>query len=104
MWAFDLIELDSDGLRLDPLEVRKSTLATVLAMADPGLLLNEHMEGEDGQLVFKEACKLGLEGIVLKHRDSRYHSGRSRHWIKSKNPLSAAVLRGYARRPERGLP
>jgi bifunctional non-homologous end joining protein LigD len=73
-------------------------------MADPGLLLNEHMEGEDGQLVFKEACKLGLEGIVLKHRDSRYHSGRSRHWIKSKNPLSAAVLRGYARRPERGLP
>ena len=38
MWMFDLIELDSDGLRLDPLEVRKSTLATVLAMADPGLL------------------------------------------------------------------
>jgi hypothetical protein len=38
MWVFDLIELDSDGLRLDPLEVRKSTLATVVAMADPGLL------------------------------------------------------------------
>jgi hypothetical protein len=48
---------------------------------------------KDGPLVFQHACKLGLEGIVSKHKDSRYHSGRSRHWIKSKNPLSPAVRR-----------
>jgi bifunctional non-homologous end joining protein LigD len=30
--------------------------------------------------------KLGLEGIVSKRLGSPYRSGRSRHWIKSKNP------------------
>jgi ATP-dependent DNA ligase len=93
MWAFDLIELDGDDLRLDPLEVRKATLATIIAKTAAGLRFNEHMEEEDGPLVFKHACKLGLEGIVSKHRGSRYHSGRSRYWVKSKNPLSPAVKR-----------
>jgi hypothetical protein len=44
------------------------------------------MEEADGPLVFAHACKLGLEGIVSKRRDSSYRSGRSPHWIKSKNP------------------
>jgi bifunctional non-homologous end joining protein LigD len=39
------------------------------------------------------ACKLGLEGIVSKRKDSRYKSGRSPHWIKSKNPNAQAVKR-----------
>jgi bifunctional non-homologous end joining protein LigD len=51
------------------------------------------MEEADGPLVFAHACKLGLEGIVSKRRDSPYSSGRSRHWIKSKNPQAAAVKR-----------
>jgi ATP-dependent DNA ligase len=48
---------------------------------------------EDGPLVFFHACKLGLEGIVSKRKDSRYHSKRSPHWIKSKNPNALAVKR-----------
>jgi bifunctional non-homologous end joining protein LigD len=44
------------------------------------------MEDSDGPLVFAHACKLGLEGIVSKRRDSCYCSGRSADWIKSKNP------------------
>jgi ATP-dependent DNA ligase len=47
----------------------------------------------DGPLVFAHACKLGLEGIVSKRRDSLYRSGRSPHWIKSKNPNAPAVKR-----------
>jgi hypothetical protein len=43
--------------------------------------------------VFQHACKLGLEGIVSKHKNSRYVSGRSLHWIKSKNPHAPAVKR-----------
>jgi hypothetical protein len=31
-----------------------------------GLRLNEHLEHEDGPLVFRHALKLGLEGIVSK--------------------------------------
>jgi bifunctional non-homologous end joining protein LigD len=93
LYAFDLIELDGDDLRRDPLAVRKATLASLLAHAAPGLRFNEHLDEEDGPLVFQHACKLGLEGIVSKHRNSRYRSGRSPDWIKSKNPDAPAVKR-----------
>jgi bifunctional non-homologous end joining protein LigD len=92
LYAFDLIELSGDDLRRDPLNVRKATLASVLTRAEPGLLLNEYLEA-DGPTVFVHACKLGLEGIVSKRKDSSYRSGRSPHWIKSKNPACAAVKR-----------
>ncbi len=92
MWAFDLIELNGADLRPDPLNVRKATLASVLARAAPGLRLNEHLEA-DGPDVFHHARMLGLEGIVSKRRDSQYRSGRSPHWIKSKNPNAPAVKR-----------
>jgi ATP-dependent DNA ligase len=93
MWAFDLIELNGDDVRRDPLAVRKATLERVLVQAAPGIRFNEHLDHEDGPLVFEHACKLGLEGIVSKWRDSAYSSGRSRHWIKSKNPSAPAVKR-----------
>jgi ATP-dependent DNA ligase len=47
----------------------------------------------DGAEALNHACKLGLEGIVSKRKDSRYSSGRSPHWIKSKNPACEAVRR-----------
>jgi bifunctional non-homologous end joining protein LigD len=92
LYAFDLIELNGDDLRRDPLEVRKATLASVLAKAAPGLRLNEHIEA-DGPTVFAHTCKMGLEGIVSKRRDSTYRSGRSPDWLKSKKPACEAVRR-----------
>jgi bifunctional non-homologous end joining protein LigD len=93
LYAFDLIELNGDDLRRDPLEVRKATLASVLTKAGPGLRLNEHLEHDDGEVVFRHACKLGLEGIVSKRKDSPYRSGRSPDWLKMKNPDAPAVKR-----------
>jgi bifunctional non-homologous end joining protein LigD len=93
LYAFDLVELDGDDLRREPLAVRKATLASLLRRATPGLQFNEHMDHEDGPLVFAHACKLGVEGIVSKRRDSPYRSGRSPNWIKSKNPNAPAVRR-----------
>jgi bifunctional non-homologous end joining protein LigD len=92
LYAFDLIELNGDDLRREPLEVRKATLASVVAKAAPGLRLNEHIEVE-GPTVFAHACKMGLEGIVSKRKGSRYVSGRSPYWLKMKNPASEAVRR-----------
>src|SRR5437588_3429555 len=57
-----------------------------------GLRLNEHIEA-DGPTVFAHACKMGLEGIVSKRKDSPYRSGRSPDWLKSKNPACEAVKR-----------
>jgi hypothetical protein len=54
LYAFDLIELNGDDLRRDPLEVRKATLASIVAKASPGIRFNEHMEG-DGETVFRHA-------------------------------------------------
>jgi ATP-dependent DNA ligase len=92
LYAFDLIELNGDDLRRDPLEVRKATLRSVLAKAGLGGRFNEHMEG-DGPTVFEHACKMGLEGIVSKRKDSPYRSGRSPDWLKMKNPAAPAVKR-----------
>jgi ATP-dependent DNA ligase len=44
-------------------------------------------------VVFRHACKLGLEGIVSKRKDSPYRNGRSPDWLKMKNPACAAVER-----------
>jgi bifunctional non-homologous end joining protein LigD len=92
LYAFDLIELNGDDLRSDPLEGRKATLEMILAKSRPGIRFNEHMEG-DGPTVFAHACKLGLEGIVSKRKDSPYRSGRSPDWLKMKNADAPAVKR-----------
>ena len=92
LYAFDLIELNGDDLRREPLDTRKATLASVLRRAASGLRLNEHIE-DDGSTVFAHACKMGLEGIVSKRKDSPYRSGRSPDWLKSKNPACEAVRR-----------
>jgi bifunctional non-homologous end joining protein LigD len=44
-------------------------------------------------VVFRHACKMGLEGIVSKRLGSRYRSGRSPDWLKMKNPAAPAVKR-----------
>jgi bifunctional non-homologous end joining protein LigD len=79
-------------VRPNPLEGRKATLEIILAKAGPGIRFNEHMEG-DGETVFCHACKLGLEGIVSKRKDSAYRSGRSPDWLKMKNADAPAVKR-----------
>jgi bifunctional non-homologous end joining protein LigD len=56
------------------------------------VVLNEVYE-EDGEIVFREACKLGCEGIVSKRLGSMYRRGRSPHWVKVKNPNAPAVKR-----------
>jgi bifunctional non-homologous end joining protein LigD len=54
------------------------------------LQLNEHI-AEPGDVVFRHACKMGLEGIVSKRLGSCYRSGRSNDWLKMKNPNAPAV-------------
>jgi bifunctional non-homologous end joining protein LigD len=90
--AFDLLELDGRDLRRDPIEKRKALLAKLLKEQQTSIVLNEVYE-QDGAIVFREACKLGCEGIVSKRLGSSYRSGRSPHWVKVKNPNAPAVKR-----------
>ena len=92
LYAFDLLELNGKDLRREPLEHRKRELTRLLRNNKAGLQLNEHI-AEPGDIVFRHACALGFEGIVSKRLGSRYRSGRSRDWLKSKNLNAPAVKR-----------
>ena len=96
LYAFDLLELDGRDLRNEPWARRRALPVRLLADADAGIRLNEHIEDVedvDGAVVFRQACVMGLEGIVAKRLDSRYRSGRCREWIKIKNPAHPAIAR-----------
>jgi bifunctional non-homologous end joining protein LigD len=67
---------DEGGLRRAPIEHRKHKLAKLVRTPHPGIVLNEHYEG-NGEIVFAHACKLDCEGIVSKRLGSPYRSGRS---------------------------
>jgi bifunctional non-homologous end joining protein LigD len=87
-----LLELDGQDLCGEPIEKRKESLAELLSGSQLSLVFKECYQ-EDGAIVYREACKLGCEGIVSKRLGSRYRSGRSPHWIKVKNPAAPAVKR-----------
>jgi bifunctional non-homologous end joining protein LigD len=102
LYAFDLIELDGVDLRREPIEVRKAALQKLIkptrAHNDAqrallkALIFSDYAVG-DGEKIFRHACHLGYEGIVSKLRSSLYTSGRTRDWIKSKNPEHPAFRR-----------
>jgi bifunctional non-homologous end joining protein LigD len=82
--AFDLLYLDGYDLRGAPLIERKLALQDLLAKPPPKIVYVEHFEMDDGEAVYRHACKLKLEGIVSKRRDSAYRSGRQETWLKLK--------------------
>jgi bifunctional non-homologous end joining protein LigD len=70
LYAFDLIELNGDDLRRDPLEGRKATLEIILASAGAGIQYNEHIEG-DGETVFRHACNLAASKVSCRSGSAR---------------------------------
>jgi bifunctional non-homologous end joining protein LigD len=81
-------------------ERRKVLLIQLLAKAPVGLQVNDHIV-EPGDVVFRHACKLGLEGVVSKRLGSPYRSGRSRHWVKSNPAAKREVEEDWSRVTER---
>jgi len=93
LYAFDVMELDGRDMRASSWAARRGALVCLLAGAGDGIRLCAHIEDVDGAVVFRQACVMGLDGIVAKRRDSRYRSGRSREWVKVKNPAHPAIER-----------
>jgi bifunctional non-homologous end joining protein LigD len=84
-YVFDLLYLNGKDLTQVTLEDRKRLLEQLLtgAIGQDSLRYSEHVVGE-GDKFLKEACRLGLEGIVSKRRDQPYRSGRTLDWLKIK--------------------
>lgn len=77
--AFDLLYLNGRDIRKLPLFQRKAELKKIIAKTDVQLSESFEIEGRE---MFAHACKLGLEGVVSKVRDSAYASGRGNNWVK----------------------
>jgi len=85
-YAFDLLAVDGQDLRNQPLVERKRRLRAIMPRLDSRLLYVDHLR-ERGSALFQAACQRDLEGIVAKWRNGRYPSdGVSTSWVKIKNP------------------
>jgi ATP-dependent DNA ligase len=91
--AFDVLAMDGDDLRDLPLHLRKTNLARLLARRPDGIFVAPFETGEIGPDLFQAAFRLGLEGLVSKHRDRPYRGGRQKHWVKVKNRSHPAMER-----------
>ena len=83
--AFDILREGTRDLRDLPLLERRAILERVFRSAiSPTLRLSEFVRG-DGQALYQRALASGWEGLIAKHVDSRYKSGkRTPDWRKLK--------------------
>jgi bifunctional non-homologous end joining protein LigD len=77
--AFDLLYLEGRDLRKLPLWQRKAALKKIVEGTDVQFSESFEIEGAD---MFAHACKLGMEGVISKVRESAYPKGRSNDWVK----------------------
>jgi bifunctional non-homologous end joining protein LigD len=82
--VFDLIYYQGNDLSRCALQDRKQLLRKLIPLNNNKLIFSNHIEGSDGDIFLKKACKKGLEGIISKKKLSPYISGRNRNWLKIK--------------------
>jgi bifunctional non-homologous end joining protein LigD len=105
-FVFDLLHLNGQDQTQLPLTQRKQALQKLLGKAKDGVLrFSEDIEGQ-GDEMFAESCRMGLEGIVSKRGDAPYQPGRQRSWLKTKCAhRQEFIIIGYsdARKGQRAL-
>jgi ATP-dependent DNA ligase len=83
-FAFDLLHLDGVDLRPAPLEERRAKLRYLIGQViGSRIVMSDEYDG-DGVTFFALVNSLDLEGMVSKRKGSRYWSGTSEAWYKTK--------------------
>ena len=82
-FLFDMPYYDGNALIEVPLVERRAALQRLVTGAPPAIRFSEAFDAAPRDLV-ASACRLGLEGIIGKRRESIYSSRRSPDWIKLK--------------------
>jgi len=83
--AFDLLWLNGEDLRELPLIERRKRLKKIVPKKSKAILLPVHVDGR-GDTLFKEVCRLDLEGMIAKRLLDPYRTLSTR-WYKILNPL-----------------
>lgn len=81
--AFDLLHFGGVDLRFRPLVERRELLEDLIGKGGDRIQFSQTMPGTGAQ-IFHVVESAGLEGIVSKRASSRYRSGRTRDWLKTK--------------------
>lgn len=100
--AYDLLEWQGEDVRAWPQSRRREQLQQIVAEAAP-MLLSPTVSRDDWPALAalrEESRERGVEGFMLKHRDARYGTGRTKAegtWWKWKiEPLSVDAVLIYA--------
>ena len=93
-YVFDLLRLEGEDVRDLPLRQRKAELRRALRF-EGHVRFSPH-RNEDGEELFRDACRKGLEGLMAKRADSPYRATRSSDWRKLKcHAEQELVIGGY---------
>lgn len=102
MMCYDLLELNGEDLRNEPLKVRREKLETLLEQYPSNYLKLSPLQNCNSWDNLDELRTLskveGCEGVMLKHKDSIYETGRRRgKWWKWKvDPFTVDAVLIYA--------
>ena len=93
-FAFDFLAFEDFDLRDVPLVERRRLLTE--AVPKLGAVRALDYLAREGELMFREVTKLGLEGLIAKRVHSVYVPGRSANWLKIKaHRTGDFVIVGY---------
>jgi bifunctional non-homologous end joining protein LigD len=92
-YLFDILWCDGRDLRTMPLHERKALLQSILPHND--IFRYSDDVADNGEKLFREMQKRGLEGMVAKRADSQYREQtRGADWLKVKTHLRQEVVIG----------
>ena len=96
LYLFDLPYVAGHDLRSAPLQARRDVLKGLLAASGSDHVRVSEAFDAAPQSVIASACRLGLEGVIAKRRNSIYRSSRSADWVKLKcSQRQEFVIGGY---------
>ncbi|MBJ7410105.1 MAG: non-homologous end-joining DNA ligase [Phenylobacterium sp.] len=104
LFVFDILWRGQDDLRSFALKDRKAVLEGLVSTDSRAKLRRVDTLPQGGPAMLEAACRMGLEGIVSKRRDSRYAPGRNDTWVKAKcRPSQEVVIGGWVQEPGRAF-
>ena len=97
-FVFDILYIDGRNVEDLQLSDRRKILNSLIAEGSKRIRISEYIE-QEGKALFKSVIERRLEGIVAKHKHSKYHEGiRSSAWLKIKAILTQdCVVIGYTK-------
>ena len=96
MMVFDLLRLEGQDVRHEPLRIRRERVERVLDGA-PAVLLPVRRLSDHGLKAWQEVLEHNYEGLVAKDPESRYAGGRSLRCLKLKQPNYREEERGFSK-------